>query len=319
LSAQSTVANDTPALWVLQGSHYAERVLWAAELTNWPLRVRVFAPGPHVWALRRAAPQLRATHLPVLMAPQLAGSVAHTSSAGVPVGAVATVGALQGSGAILDHIGWPALRGAEAALQQALVQTLGPVVRQVFYAALCQQTHSAQAWAEAAYAHAPAALRAVAQHWPRATMRALLWREGVRAAQLPALLQALPAMAAPHEATARATLAALREGPGGEGAIDNINSNSIDNTDNIKNIKNINNTFSGDGSLCTGTQRLALTAGALLGPLLLPLPALWPTPPWPPALRAQLQALQRLPLWQLAHAAWAHRAACQTQNAAGDS
>jgi hypothetical protein len=279
LSAQSTAASDTPVLWVLQGSHYAERVLWAAQLAGWPVRLRVFAPGPHVWALRRAAPQLRATHLPVLMQAQ-----AGPSNAGL-------VGTVQGSDAILDHMGWPTLQGAEGALQQALVQTMGPLVRRVFYAALCHQPQLARGWASAAYAPAPATLRAVAQRWPTAVLRTLLWRESARAAQLPSWLQSLPVMADAHQATAQAILRVINECQHQVGTT----------------------------PLCTGPHRLALTAGALLGPLLLPLPAPWQAPPWSPDLQAQVQALQQLPLWRLAHAAWALRTAHGLQTPTGDS
>jgi hypothetical protein len=308
-------ATDTPVLWVLHGSHYAERVLWAAELANWPVQVRAFAPGPHVWALRRAAPQLRATHLPVLMAPRLVVDKRGACSTFTTFTTVTTVATVQGSDAILDHMGWPVLQGDEAALQQALVHTLGPVVRQAFYAALCQQPRWARGWALDAYASAPAALRSLAQHWPRAVLRALLWREGVRTAQLPALLHALPAMVAPHDAVANAALAALAALAASAASAASRTTPSCDGAANT----NTTTAEHSSGGICTGPHRLALTAGALLGPLLLPLPAPWQASPWPPSLLAHVQALQRLPLWQLAHAAWALRAAHSARAPARDS
>jgi hypothetical protein len=317
LPQQPTAPTDTPVVWVLQGSHYAERVLWAAELANWPVQLRVLAPGPHVWALRRAAPQLRATHLPVLMAPRRVADKLGAFPTPTTATTATTATTVQGSDAILDHMGWPVLHGDQAALQQALVHALGPAVRQAFYAALCQQPSLARGWALDVYASAPAAVRALAQHWPRAVLRALLRREGVRAAQLPGLLQALPKMAAPHDAVVDAALAALaaRAAPAASSTTPSCDGPANTNTAEHSN----SNSSNSNSNICTGAHRLALTAGALLGPVLLPLPAPWQTSPWPPDLLAQVQALQHLPLWQLAHAAWALRAAQRMKTPARDS
>jgi hypothetical protein len=239
-------------LLVLAGSHYSERVLWAFEATALPVRINVLAPGPHVLHLRRVAPGLTRTTLPVWLRP---------------------CGALQGSDAILTALNYPAMANdAEA----RLVHRMGPRVRHVFYAGLCQQPNLAAAWASRAYATSPFWLGRLAGLAPRLLLRALLLRERVHLADIAGCLQALRADAAALTDVAEDQLTRLAAGPH------------------------------------QPLSRFTLTCGALLGPLLLPVPDPWQLAPashaaWSPDLSAQVQDLQDLALWRLAHAAWWHR------------
>jgi glutathione S-transferase len=221
-------------LLVLAGSHYCERVLWAFEVKALPVTVTVLAPGPHVLRLRRTAPQLLATTLPVWHRPP---------------------GHVQGSDNILDALGFAVLqRDAET----ALVQCIGPRVRQVFYAGLCQQPTLAAAWVARAYATAPLWLGRATALAPRLVLRALLVREGARPADRAACLQELHAQAAALSDVAEAELAALAAAPS------------------------------------AALSRFTLTCGALLGPLLMPTPPPWPAALLPGVRALQDLALWRL-------------------------
>jgi hypothetical protein len=221
-------------LWVLPGSHYCERVLWAFEARSLPVPVTVLAPGPHALRVRRMTPKLAATTLPVWRRPE---------------------GALQGSDAILDALAFAVLRpDAEA----ALVQRMGPRVRQVLYAGLCQQPPLAAAWVAQAYATAPAWLGRITALAPRLVLRALLAREGVRPSDSTAWLQELHTQAVALTDVAEAELAALAAAPS------------------------------------AALSRFTMTCGALLGPLLMPTPPPW-QPAFLPGVQAlQDLALWRL-------------------------
>jgi Glutathione S-transferase, N-terminal domain len=157
-------------LLVLPGSHYCERVLWALEQSTWRVHVLPLAPGAHVLALRRAAPGLPSTQLPLLL---------HAA------------GPTQGSDAILDLLGCGAAepgQDAAAAGQAALVTFIGPRVRQAYYAAAFAQPPLARAWVQSLYAPATPWLQRVTAWAPRRVLQALLRREGVSPADLPRLL-----------------------------------------------------------------------------------------------------------------------------------
>jgi Glutathione S-transferase, N-terminal domain len=237
-----------PRLLVLAGSHYCERVMWACEARQYMVQRVVLAPGLHVLALRRAAPELTSTQLPVLLGPGAS---------------------IQGSDAILDLIGYPVI---EQTAETALVATIGPLVRRAFYAALCGEADLARDWVASAYAPAPRWLRGLTALAPRTLLSALLWRDNARVADLPRLLNALAAAGAALSPSAETELA------------------------------RINNCASQANP--QPLSRLAITCGALLAPLLLPAPVPWHRAPWPADLRPRVDALQALPLWQLAHRAW---------------
>jgi glutathione S-transferase len=240
-------------LWTLVGSHYCERAVWALEALGLAFERRDLAPGPHVFFLRRQAPQLPLTQLPVLY------GAGHT---------------VQGSDAILDFVGLP--RGDTLA-EAVLVDQIGPLVRRALYATLCGDAVQAREWVAQAYAPGPAWVRALATLAPAAWLSLLLRREGAQVADLPQWLATLETTCTALSSWASAELARRHD----------------------------------DAAL----SRAALSCGALLAPLMLPAPAPWHHVPWSLETLPRVQALQSLPLLQLAHAAWAQR--LQTAPAAG--
>jgi hypothetical protein len=251
VNTKTTEQTAQRQLLVLAGSHFCERALWASQAVRQPLPCVVLAPGLHVVTLRRAAPGLASTALPVMLGPS---------------------GAVAGSSAILDVLGLPLL---QPAAETWLVEQVGPLVRRVFYAALSQQPVLAQQWAVEAYAPGPRWLARSVAWAPCSVLKLLLWREGARVSNLSSWVDDLQAAGAQRADLAQAELQALLK-PNSTGQAADL-------------------------------SRLALTCGALLGPLLWPAPAPWQHAPWSAALLPTVQALQRLPWWQLAHAAWAQR------------
>jgi len=249
MKAQGDQSCGVSLLYVLTGSHFCELARWALQLRGVPVRVVVLAPGPHLVQLRRLWPALRSSQLPVW----------HTGDA-----------VLQGSEQILTHLGYPVQQAAAEAL---LNSHIGPLARQVFYAALSTNAPAAKAWMQEAYAPGPAWLAAAARRAPRWVAAALLRREGRQSAELPQLLHALanacaslsPLAAAEHAAWAASASPLL--------------------------------------------SRVALMSAALLGPVLVPPPAPWQRAPWSGVALVPLTDLQRLPLLQLAQAAWQARQA----------
>jgi Glutathione S-transferase, N-terminal domain len=182
---RSLQADERARLLVLPGSHYCERVLWAVEALRLQIGCEVLAPGLHVMALRRAAPGLVSTHLPVLL---------HAS------------GAAQGSDAILDLLG---CESVEPQAESVLVDFIGPRVRQAFYAALFGELAQARAWVDASYAPAAPWLRRVTGRLPRVMIWSLLRREGASPADLQRLLTTLSDAAATLDDVATAELARI--------------------------------------------------------------------------------------------------------------
>ena len=182
---------------------------------------------------------------------------------------------LQGSDQILTHLGYPV---EQAAAEAVLNGQIGPLARQAFYAALCSNPGLAKAWMQAAYTTGPGWLAAVVQRAPCWATSALLRREGRRSGDLPQLLHGLAMACESLSTVATAELTALA------------------------------------AATRPVLSRVALMAGALLGPVLVPAPAPWQQAPWSSAALAALVDLQRLPLLQLARAAWGVR---QARQAAG--
>jgi len=250
---QSESLGGNSRLYVLAGSHFCELARWASALRGVPLQVVVLSPGPHALQVRRQWPALRSSQLPIW----------HDGAA-----------VMQGSGAILTYLGFPVQQAAAEALLNELI---GPLARQVFYAALCRDAAAAAAWMQDAYAPGPGWLAAAVRRAPRWTAAALLRREGRRPAELPQLMRELAQLCASLSPLAAAELGALPASPS------------------------------------PLLSRFTLMTGALLGPVLAPPPAPWQLAPWPSGALAPLADLQRLPLLQLARAAWQTRSTSATQ------
>jgi hypothetical protein len=176
-------------LLVLHGSHCCERVLWAIETLRLPAVVDVCAPGVHVAVLRRCAPGLPTTQLPLLF---------HRGSA------------TQGSAAILDLLGCESL---EPEAEQVLDDCIAPGVRQAYYAALYGRQELAADWVDAAFANAFPWLRRLTSWLPRATVGLLLRRDGARPRDLPRLLSQLSHAVSTLDGVARTELSRINANP----------------------------------------------------------------------------------------------------------
>ena len=249
MSAQADLCGSSNRLYVLAGSHFCELARWALQLRGVRVQVVVLSPGPHALQVRRQWPKLRSSQLPVW----------HTGD---------TV--LQGSDQILTHLGFPVEQAAAEAL---LSGCIGPVTRQVFYAALCSNAVAAESWMQNAYSPGPPWLAAAVHRAPRWMAAALLRREGRRPGELLQLMHELASACASLSPLAAAEQTAL--------------------------------TTSASPLL----SRVTLMSAALLGPVLAPAPAPWQRVPWPSEALGPLADLQRLPLLQLARAAWQTRPA----------
>lgn len=115
-------------LLVFAGSHFCARASLGLLSAGVQVRLTTLAPGWHAAVLRRRAPQLRSTELPVLL---------HAR------------GALQGSDAILDAL---ALSCADPAAEQLLAADVGPLVRQLFYSCCRGHANNEQALRRGFYA-----------------------------------------------------------------------------------------------------------------------------------------------------------------------
>jgi glutathione S-transferase len=113
-NAQAPRTEAAPArparLYVLGPSHFCERARWGLDHAGIGYEEERWTPGPHRWMARRLGLPSSAT--PVLL-------LGH--------GRI-----VQGSGAILDHAGTP---GGDPELERRFVEHLGPLIRQLLYAA----------------------------------------------------------------------------------------------------------------------------------------------------------------------------------------
>ena len=184
---------------------------------------------------------------------------------------------LQGSEEILTHLGFPV---EDAAADALLNGHIGQLARQAYYAALSDNAAAAKAWMQDAYAPGPAWLAAAVHCAPRWVATALLRREGRRSTELPQMMRGLARACSSLSPLAAAEHSAVTT------------------------------------SASPVLSRVALMAGALLGPVLTPAPAPWQMAPWPSDALAPLAELQRLPLLQLARAAWQTRQAAAPYPAA---
>ena len=231
--------------------------------------------GSHFCELARWALALRAVPLQVVvLSPgphilQLRRQWPQLRSSRLPVWHTGDA-VLQGSDQILTHLGFPVQQAAAEAL---LNGHIGPLARQAFYAGLSNNAVAAKAWMQHAYAPGPNWLAAAVHCAPRWAAAALLRREGGRPADLSRLMHRLVKACASLSPLAEAEQAALAT------------------------------------SASPMLSRVALMAGALLGPVLAPAPAPWQLAPWSSDALAPLADLQRLPLLQLARAAWQTRSA----------